>query len=59
MKKLSILAVILIGHIYKADAHWSDSYNGDHEEIGPVATIVGFIFLIFIAGIFEKIDKEK
>ena len=59
MKKLSILAVILIGHIYKADAHWSDSYNGDYEEIGPVATIVGIIFFIILTGIFEKIDKEK
>jgi hypothetical protein len=59
MKKLSILAVILIGHIYKADAHWSDSYNGDYEEIGPVATIVGVIFLFILAGIFEEIDKKK
>lgn len=48
---------VIAASISTANAHWSDSYNGDHTE-GPgiVGTIIGFIVLIVLAGISEN-DK--
>ena len=57
MKKLLTLLFVIAASISTANAHWSDSYNGDHTE-GPgiVGTIIGFIVLIVLAGISEN-DK--
>lgn len=59
MKRFAVFSIFVLSSVFRLSAHWSDSYNGDHEEIGPVATIIGGIVLIILAGIFEEMEKKK